>query len=110
MKEVRNERNQSPSYIGNGDMLVITQQQNDGRVRPGSFGVAIKGEVLREQMRLRGLTGAALARATGLSDATISNALAGRQLHPATFRKIVAHLAKVDLIPGAEALAAGAGR
>jgi len=89
---------------------VITEQRNDEQLRPGPFGVAVKGDVLREQMRLRGLTGTALARATGLSDATISNALAGRRLHPATFRKIAAHLAKVDLIPGAEALAAGARR
>jgi hypothetical protein len=62
--------------------------------------------MLRHQMRLRGLTGTALARLTGLSDATISHALAGRRLHPSTFRKIVAHLAKVELIPGAEDLAA----
>jgi transcriptional regulator with XRE-family HTH domain len=83
---------------------VITEYRNVGQVRPGPFGVAVKGELLREQMRLRGLTGTALARATGLSDATISNALAGRRLHPMTFRKIAAHLAKVDPLPGAEAL------
>jgi transcriptional regulator with XRE-family HTH domain len=89
---------------------VISPHRRDRHVRPAPFGVAVKGEVLRQQMRLRGLTGTALARATGLSDATISNALAGRRLHPATFRKIAAHLAKVDPIPGAESLAAGASR
>jgi transcriptional regulator with XRE-family HTH domain len=67
----------------------------------------MNGAVLRGQMRLRGLTGAALARLTGLSDATISNALAGRRLHPSTFRLIAAGLAKVEVVPGAEALAAG---
>ena len=72
---------------------------------PGSFGVAMRGDVLRREMRLRGLTGAALARLTGLSDATISNALAGRRLHPSTFRSIAAQLAKVEVVPGAEALA-----
>lgn len=90
---------------------MITPHRDDRRVRPAApFGVAVKGEVLRQQMRLRGLTGTALARATGLSDATISNALAGRRLHPATFRKIAAHLAKVDPIPGSESLTAGASR
>lgn len=74
---------------------------------PGPFGVTIRGAVLREQMRLRGLTGAQLARMTELSEATISNALAGRRLHPSTFRQIAAALAEVEVIPGAEALAAG---
>ena len=70
----------------------------------GPFGVAIKGDVLRQQMRLRGLTGTELARLAGLSDATISNALAGRRVHPGTFRRIVVQLAKLDVIAGAEAL------
>lgn len=73
---------------------------------PGAFGVAMRGDVLRHEMRVRGLTGAALARLTGLSDATISNALAGRRLHPSTFRVIAAQLARVEVVPGAEALAA----
>ena len=38
--------------------------------------------------------------------ATISNALAGRRLHLSTFRKIVAQLAKVEVLPNAELLAA----
>ena len=62
--------------------------------------------MLRRQMRLRGLTGSALGRLTGLSDATISHALAGRRLHPSSFRKIGAHLARLEVIPGAEDLAA----
>ena len=90
--------------------LVIPKHRNVRRATPGSYGIAMKGAVLREQMRWRGLTGAALARATGLSDATISNALAGRRLHPATFRRIVAHLAEVDPVPGSEALAVEGGR
>jgi transcriptional regulator with XRE-family HTH domain len=81
-------------------------EEPSGRRRSLSFGVAVKGDVLRRQMRLRGLTGTALARMSGVSDATISHALAGRRLHPTTFRKIVAHLARVDVIPGAEDLAA----
>ena len=72
----------------------------------GPFGVAMKGPVLREQMRLRGLTGAQLARLAEVSEATISNALAGRRLHPGTFRLIAAALAKVEVVPGAESLAA----
>ena len=40
------------------------------------FGVALNGDVLRHKMAERGLTGAALAKGTGLSEGTISNALA----------------------------------
>jgi transcriptional regulator with XRE-family HTH domain len=76
----------------------------------GPFGVVVRADILRQQMRLRGLTGADLGRLAGLSDATISNALAGRRLHPSTFRKIAAHLARVEVVPGAEALAAHEGR
>jgi transcriptional regulator with XRE-family HTH domain len=78
-------------------------------VSAGPFGVAMKGTVLREQMRQRGLTGAELARLTGLSEGTISNALAGKRLHPATFRQIANELAKVDVVPGAELLAGAEG-
>ncbi len=90
---------------------MVTDARDSGvesatRRRSGPFGVAVKGEVLRHQMQLRGLTGAALRQLTGLWDATISHALAGRRLHPSTFRKIVAHLARVEVIPGAEDLAA----
>jgi transcriptional regulator with XRE-family HTH domain len=79
---------------------------SEDRGTGGPFGIAMKGDVLRHQMRLRGLTGSALARLTRLSDATISNALAGRRLHPNTFRRIVAQLAKVEVLPNAELLAA----
>ena len=90
---------------------MVTGVREDGeragtRRSCGPFGVAVKADVLRHQMRLRGLTGSALARMTGLSDATISHALAGRRLHPSTFRKIVTHLARTEVIPGAEDLAA----
>ncbi len=71
----------------------------------GPFGVAMRGDVLRHQMWLRGLTGTDLGRLTGLSDSTISNALAGRRVHPGTFRRIVVHLAKIAIVPGAESLA-----
>lgn len=88
----------------------------------GSYGVAMRGDVLREQMQLRGLTSADLARLAGaempfkktsLSPATISHALAGRRLHPRTFRAIAAALAKVEPVPGSDVLAAieaGTGR
>ena len=81
-------------------------EESGGRRGAGPLGVAVKGDVLRRQMWLRGLTGTDLARLSGLSDATISHALAGRRLHPTSFRKIVAHLARVDVIPGADDLAA----
>lgn len=56
-------------------------------------------------MRLRGLNGAALARHAQVSEGTISNALAGRQLHPDTFRRIAAALDAVAMVPGLNALA-----
>jgi hypothetical protein len=86
-------------------MTEINRDGGSERPRRGSFGVAIRADVLRHEMRLRGLTGTALGRLTGLSNATISNALAGRRLHPSTFRRIAANLARVEVIPGAEALA-----
>jgi transcriptional regulator with XRE-family HTH domain len=55
-------------------------------------------------MRLRGLTGAELAKLTGLSVGTISNALAGRRLHPRTFQAIGAKLASIAVVPGADLL------
>lgn len=70
------------------------------------FGVALKGDVLRQWMTQRGLTGAALAKGAGLSEGTISNALAGRRLHPQTYRLIAGYLAKVEVVPGAELLGA----
>jgi hypothetical protein len=86
-------------------MAWVNTDGDNGRAPRGPFGVAMKANVLRREMRLRGLTGTALGRLTGLSNATISNALAGRRLHPSTFRKIAANLARVEVIPGAEALA-----
>ena len=74
--------------------------------RSTSSGIAFKSRVLRDQMRLRGLSGAALAQLARVSDATISNALAGRRLHPATFRRIAAALYAVELVPGMDTLAA----
>ena len=77
-------------------MEVTNAREDRGAGAP--FGIAMKGDVLRHQMRLRGLTGSGLAHLTRLSDATISNALAGRRLHPTTFRKIVAQLEALELL------------
>jgi hypothetical protein len=78
---------------------------NGGSSQPG-FGIAFKGDVLREQMQLRGLTGSALAGLASVSNATISNALASRRLHPATFRRIAAAMTQIELVPGIESLIA----
>jgi Bacterial regulatory proteins, lacI family len=51
-----------------------------------------------------GLYGCDLAREANVAEATISRALNGRTIQPATFRAIVSALAGLDPIPGAEAL------
>jgi hypothetical protein len=64
---------------------------------------------LRHQMRVRGLTGAEVARrakAHGhrVAEATISHALNGWRIHPAKLRAIAAVLQQVDPLPGVDGL------
>jgi transcriptional regulator with XRE-family HTH domain len=76
-----------------------------GRPRPTRlYSVAVNAAELRHQMRVRGLTGAELARRANVSPATISHALNGRRIHPAKFRKIATELHKAEPMPGVDAL------
>lgn len=55
-------------------------------------------------MRLRGLTGAELARRANRSAATVSQALNGHRIHPATLSAIARVLNDVEPLPGLESL------
>ena len=68
------------------------------------YSVAVKADELRQQMRLRGLTGAELARRAKVSATTVSHALNGRRIHPAKLHRIAIELHKAEPMPGAETL------
>jgi DNA-binding LacI/PurR family transcriptional regulator len=51
-----------------------------------------------------GLYGSDLAREAHVAEATVSRALNGRPIQPATFRAIVTALAALDPVPGADGL------
>ena len=70
------------------------------------FGVRVDAVELRHAMRIRGLTGADLARRAGVSQATISHTINGRRIHPATLRAISAVLHSVPPLEDVEALVA----
>ena len=59
---------------------------------------------LRREMACRGLNGAGLAAAAGISTATMSAALQGRSVSVGTLRKIVAALARTPSVPGMDEL------
>ncbi len=68
------------------------------------FSVRIDPHELRHAMRIRGLTGTELARRAGVSQATISHALNGRRIRPATLRRINAVLRGVRPLNSVKAL------
>jgi transcriptional regulator with XRE-family HTH domain len=74
-----------------------------------AYSVRVNGAALRHQMRVRGLTGAELARRAkqrgdALSQATISHALNGRRIHPSKLRAIAAVLNEAEPLPGVAGL------
>ena|SRR6266700_2571132 len=81
-----------------------------GRTRYSEFlshSVLVDGEVLRHQMRLRGLTAVELARLSRdsgqrVSEATISHAINGHRIHPSKLVSIAAVLHSVEPLPGVE--------
>ena len=68
------------------------------------YSVRIDPSALRHAMRVRGLTGAELARRSKVSEATISHALNGRRIHPATLRAINTVLRAVPPLEKVESL------
>jgi transcriptional regulator with XRE-family HTH domain len=68
------------------------------------YSIRIDPCALRHAMRVRGLTGAELARRAKVSEATISHALNGRRIHPATLRAINTVLRAVPPLDNVEAL------
>lgn len=73
-----------------------------GAGRP--YSVAVNASELRHQMRVRGLTGATLAKRAGVSAATVSHALNGRRIHPAKLRAIAVELHNTEPMPGIDVL------
>jgi len=73
--------------------------QSDSR-RPRAYGVAVRGAELRREMRMRGLTGAELARSAGVSSATVPQAVNDRRVHPRKLHAIVGALAALAPLPG----------
>ncbi len=71
------------------------------------YSVRIDPCALRDAMRVRALTGAELARRAKVSEATISHAMNGRRIRPATLRAINAVLRATPPLEDVEALLAG---
>jgi hypothetical protein len=81
---------------------------------PRPYGVQIDAARLLHAMRVRGLTGAGMARRSkeiadreggvSVSQATISHAVNGRRIHPATLRAINGVLRSVPPLDDVEAL------
>ena len=65
-----------------------------------TYGVAVKGNELRQFRLLRGLTGAELARRARVSPATVSQAEHGRRIHPQKMQSIIGVLSSVEPIEG----------
>ena len=77
-----------------------------------AYSVRVNGAALRHQMRVRGLTGAEVARRAkqrgyALSQATISHALNGHRIHPGKLRAIAAVLDEAEPLPGVAGLLDG---
>ena len=82
---------------------------NPSPVRPAAppYSVRIDACALRRAMRVRGLTGTELARRANVSEATISHAMNGRRIRPATLRTINSVLRATPPLEDVEALIAG---
>lgn len=61
--------------------------------------LVINADVLRRELFRRGLSAAALARAAGISRATVSAACAGNRVSPMTVRRIAKALATAPVLP-----------
>jgi transcriptional regulator with XRE-family HTH domain len=70
-------------------------------------GVVIRREVLGREVARRGWTLADLAKAAGLSGATVTAASAGRPVSPGSLRRIAGALASVPPLDGVDELLLG---
>ena len=61
---------------------------------------------LRRELAMRGMTQAELAAAAGVSEATVSHAMVGRQVDYRTLRKFARALTVTPVLPGADAILA----
>jgi transcriptional regulator with XRE-family HTH domain len=66
--------------------------------------VALDADALRREMGRRGLTGAEFAAVAGLSAATLSHAMTGRQVDHGTLRKLARALTLTPVMPGIDSL------
>jgi DNA-binding Xre family transcriptional regulator len=74
----------------------------------GGVGVRVNQARLDVELARRGLTASALAKAAGLSEATLSHARTGRPVRPLTLTRIAATLARIPTILGIDDLVEGA--
>jgi transcriptional regulator with XRE-family HTH domain len=65
---------------------------------------AIDTGALRREIALRGLTQGELAAIAGLSEVTVSHAMAGRRIDSSTLGKLARALTVTPTLPGAERL------
>lgn len=75
--------------------------------------VALNGDVLRREMARRGLTGAELAAVAGLTAATVSHAVTGKNVDHSTIRRLARALSVTPTLPHSDfvlARASGAQR
>jgi lambda repressor-like predicted transcriptional regulator len=67
-------------------------------------GIAVRRDVLEREIARRGWTHADLARAAGLSAATVTSATAGRRVSPRTLQLIVKALLDARPLEGVDSL------
>lgn len=71
------------------------------------MGLAVRADVLAREVARRGWTLADLAKAAGLSGATMTAARAGRPISPRSLRRIAAALASAPPLEGVDDLLLG---
>ncbi len=71
------------------------------------MGVALSATQLRRELAKRGLSQAELANLAGVAPATVTHAVHGRPVTPATVARIARALLRVPVIDGVESLLGG---
>jgi transcriptional regulator with XRE-family HTH domain len=90
--------------------MIANRAEIPGKERPPSnsrgYGIAADGRALRRARRIRGVTGAELAKCAGVSAATVSQAENGHRVHPRMLKAIAVALASIEPVPGLADIAA----